>query len=69
MNADQVIRMLMRLFMRRGINAGINHGSRYLAGRGKPEEDMTPEERANAQNIRKQANSARRILNMGRRLR
>lgn len=69
MNIDRLITMALRRFMNRGISMGIGKGSDYLAGRGKRTEDMTPQERAQAQGMRKQAQSLRRMMRLGRRMR
>ena len=44
MDLNRLINMIVRLFMRKGVNAGIN----FAANRGKDPKDMTPEERQQA---------------------
>lgn len=63
MNSDQLIRMLTRMFVNRGLNKGID----ALARRGKNPEDMTQQEKQQAQSARKNAHNARRLINTMRR--
>jgi hypothetical protein len=60
----QILNMVMRKLMNRGINAGINHLSRG----GKTAKDLTPEERQQAANSRDLAKKARQMSRLGRRL-
>ncbi|MEL6681284.1 MAG: hypothetical protein AAFQ09_01415 [Pseudomonadota bacterium] len=64
MNANRLINMAMRMLMRKGISKGID----IAANRGKSAKDMTPEQRASAQETRQTAHKARRGLNLVRRL-
>lgn len=64
MNMNSIIRMLSKMFMRRGINAGIDYASR----RGKKREQMSDMERQNAQNARQTASKAQKGLRLVRRL-
>ena len=63
MNMDRLIRIGMRMLMNQGINKGVE----MAANRGKRPEDMTPEERAQAQAAKGQAQKARRGLGLMRR--
>lgn len=67
MNVESLIRMavntFMRVVMRRGINAGIDR----IARRGKPPEQMTPEERRRAGQARRSAQRMRQAIRMIRR--
>lgn len=63
MNANQLMRMAMRMLANRGMNAGIKH----LANRGRDPKDMTPQEREEARAIRQNTGKARRALNILRR--
>ncbi len=63
MNMNRLINMGVRMLMRRGINKGIDVASR----RGKSADEMTPEERQGSQSTRKNAQRARRGLNILRR--
>ncbi len=64
MNPNQLINMVTRMFLNKGINQGINH----IARGGKRPEDMSREEREAAKRNRGNANNARRGLNILRRL-
>lgn len=65
MNAEQILRMIMRMFGRKAINAGIKHAS----NRGKSPENMSPEERQQARAARQAAKRARQASRMIRRIR
>ena len=65
MNVERLINMILRQLMRKGMNKGIEMAS----GRGKRPEDMTPEERAEAQataqnvrRVQKHVRTARRFM-------
>ncbi|WP_099827328.1 hypothetical protein [Oceaniglobus indicus] len=60
---NQIIRMLTRMFMNKGINAGIDHAF----GQGKARKDMTPEERRQADAGRSNAKRAKQAIKMARR--
>jgi len=61
----QILNMVMRQLVNRGINAGIDHLSR----RGKAPQDMTPEEREQAKGARRDlAQKARKMSRLTRRL-
>jgi hypothetical protein len=64
MDLNGLVRMLTRMFMGKAINAGID----YAARRGKPEAEMTPEEREQAQKARDMAARAKEIQKVTRRL-
>mgnify|MGYP003626825862 CR=1 FL=1 len=64
MNPNAIINMIMRLFLRRGMNAGIN----YMANRGRNPKDMTPEERQNAKAGRENARRAQQAMRVTRRM-
>jgi hypothetical protein len=67
MNADQLLRLAMRLLrplMNRGINAGIDR----VAGRGKAPEEMTPAERAQAKQGKEMVRRARQMARASRRI-
>lgn len=61
---QQMLNMAMRMFMKRGIDAGVDHLSR----RGKPPQEMTPEEREQAAKARDLAQKAKKMAQIGRRL-
>lgn len=60
----QILNMVMRQLMHRGINAGIDQLSR----RGKAPQQMTPEEREQAAKARDLAQKARKAARLTRRL-
>lgn len=64
MNLNGLIRMVTRMFVRKAMDAGIN----YAARRGKPEAEMTPEDREQARKGRDLAQRAREISKVSRRL-
>lgn len=64
MDLNGLLRMLARMFMGKAINAGID----YAARRGKPEAEMTPEEREQAKKARDMAARAKEIQKATRRL-
>ena len=65
MDANRAVQMLLRMLMRPLINLGIN----YLARRGKPEADMTPDEKLQAKNAKELARRAQEAAKLTRRLR
>jgi len=64
MNANQLIRMIMRLFGRKVMNKGID----YAANRGKSPDEMTHEEKQRARSARQTAKKARQSAKLLRRL-
>lgn len=60
----QILNMVMRKLMHRGLNAGIDHLSR----RGKTPQQMTPEEREQARKARDLAQKAQKAARLTRRL-
>ncbi len=64
MNANQIINMLLRMFMRKAVNKGIDMAAR----RGKPPAEMTPEERAQAQIAKQTAGKAQKLARLARRM-
>ncbi|MFM7332883.1 MAG: hypothetical protein ACKO2N_18260 [Tabrizicola sp.] len=64
MDLNGLLTMLARRFMGKAVNAGID----YAARRGKPEAEMTPEEREQAQKGREMAARAKEIQKVTRRL-
>jgi len=67
MNANQIIRLLMRLF-RPLLNRGLTKGIDLAARRGKPEAELTPEERAQAKGATDLTKRARQMARFGRRI-
>ncbi len=64
MNLNGLFNMLTKMFVRSAMDAGIN----YAARRGKPEAEMTPEEREQAKKGREMAQRAKEISKVTRRL-
>lgn len=65
MDVNRAVQMLLRMLMR----PLINHGISFLARRGKPEADMTPEEKLQAKNAKDLARRAQEAAKLTRRLR
>ena len=65
MNVNQIINMVMRIFLRKGVNWGINKGTQMVSKRGKPgasvPQTQTNEARETAKRARKAAAVTRRI--------
>ncbi len=64
MNANQLINMVIRMVLRRGVNAGIN----YVARRGRDPATMTPEERAKSAETKDLAGKARKGARLAKRM-
>jgi hypothetical protein len=64
MNLNGLFDMLTKLFIRHAVDAGVD----YAARRGKPESEMTPEEKAQAQRGRDLAARAKEVQKVTRRL-
>ena len=69
MNANQLINMVMRIFVRKVLNKGINAGMDRMAGGGKPRTQMTEAERKQAQKGKRAAQTARKAARITRRMR
>lgn len=64
MDLNGLFNMLTKMFVRRAVDAGVD----YAARRGKPESEMTPEEKAQAQRGRDLAARAKEVQKVTRRL-
>jgi hypothetical protein len=64
MNLNGLFDMLTKLFIRHAVDAGVD----YAARRGKPESELTPEEKAQAQRGRELAARAKEVQKVTRRL-
>lgn len=64
MDLNGLFNMLTKMFLRSAVDAGVD----YAARRGKPEAEMTPEERAQAKKARELAQRAREVTKVTRRL-
>lgn len=63
MDLNRLISMLTRLFIKTAVNTGVDHAAR----KGKPEADMTPEERLEAKRAKEIAKRAQQIARITRR--
>ena len=61
---QQILSMILRMVMRKGMNAGIKH----IAGKGKNPQDMTPEERVQAKSAQDMAKRAQQVARLSRRI-
>jgi len=68
MNANQIINLIMRMFVRKAVSKGMDAGISRIAGRGKAPADMTREERQQAKSAKHSARRARQGLKMSRRI-
>jgi hypothetical protein len=64
MDLNGLFNMLAKRFIRQAVDTGID----YAARRGKPEAEMTPEEREQAKKARNLAQRAKEVSNVTRRL-
>ncbi|MBL9048545.1 MAG: hypothetical protein JNK19_00345 [Tabrizicola sp.] len=64
MNLNGLFNMLAKMFIRNAVNTGID----YAARRGKPDAELTPEERAQAKSAKDIANKAQEAAKVARRL-
>lgn len=62
MNVNSLFNMLMKMFGRKAVDAGV----RFAAGKGKPDAEMTPEERARAKQARELAQRAKKVARISR---
>lgn len=63
MDVNRLITMLTRMFVRTAVDTSID----FAARRGKPEAEMTPEERKQAKSARELAQRAQKAARLGRR--
>ena len=68
MNSNQLINMLIRRFSRIAMNKGINAGIDMASRRGRPEGEMTPEDRKLARQAKQSARRARQAAKLTRRM-
>lgn len=64
MNANQIINMVIRLFMRKAVNKGID----MAANRGKSTDQMTTAEREQAKKAKQTAGKAKKVARLARRM-
>ncbi len=65
---EQILNMVLRIFMRKMVNKGVNKGIDLVAGKGKPRNQLTPEEQAQADAARQTAKRARKAAQLARRM-
>ncbi|MFN6924271.1 MAG: hypothetical protein ACK4P8_01325 [Tabrizicola sp.] len=63
MDLNRLFNMLSRMFLRSAMRTGLD----FAARRGKPQAEMTPEERVQAKNASAMAQKAQRAARIGRR--
>lgn len=65
---DQLLKMIFNRLTRGFVKTGINTGIDFAAGKGKPREEMTKEERAQAKEMRVMAKRAKEMQRVTRRI-
>lgn len=68
MNANRLITMVVRMFMRKLVNRGVNAAIGKAGRRGEPRRDMTPQERKTAGSAKRTARHARQAGRLFRRM-
>lgn len=63
MDINRLIGMVTKMFVRSAVDTGIN----FAARKGKPDAEMSPEERKQAQSAKAMANKAKKAARLGRR--
>lgn len=63
MDVNGLLNMLARMFIRTAVDKGID----YAARKGKPDSELTPEERKQAQAAKAMADKAQKAARLGRR--
>jgi hypothetical protein len=61
MNLNQIMNMIIRIFVRKGVNWGINKSVDLAARRGKPAATMSKADHQTAQQTRDMAKRARKL--------
>ena len=65
---DRILNMVINMFLRKVIGKGVDAGINYAVGRGKPAQDLTPEEQAQTREAQVVAKRARQAASLARRL-
>ena len=65
---DRLIQMIINMVMKQMINRGVKSGIDYAVRRGKPMDEMTPEDRKLGQDAKAMAKRARQAANLARRM-
>ncbi|MFN7223690.1 MAG: hypothetical protein ACK4MS_06715 [Paracoccaceae bacterium] len=68
MNLNQIVNMVMRIFVRKGVNWGINKGTDVVARRGKSPTQMTRADHIQAGQAREMVKRARKAARITRRI-
>ena len=68
MNLDQMLNMFMRLVGRKLMSRGIDAGFDRIAGKSKAKDDMTPQERQAAGQIKQAGKRAQQAARLSRRV-
>lgn len=68
MNVNHAVNMILRLVFRQMLHRGVNAGIDAVARRGKPADEMTPDEQARARSMQQAVGRGRQALRMGRRI-
>lgn len=66
---DKFLQTIINTFLRRIVNLVVDRGVSYFAGKGKPADELTPEERAQATRGKQTAKQVSDIAKMVRRIR
>ena len=68
MDLSRIINMIINMVLRKVVGKGVDAGINYAVGRGKPAEELTPEERAQGQEAKALAKRARQAAGLARRI-
>ena len=68
MNANQIINMITRMFVRKVVNTGLNAGIDRVSGGGKPRDGMSDAERSQARKGKQAVRTARKAARVTRRI-
>lgn len=68
MDLSRILNMVINTVVRRLVGRGVDAGINYVAGRGKPATDLTPEELEQAREARAAAKRARQAAGLMRRI-
>lgn len=68
MDLNRLLNMVLRIFIRKGVNWGVNKGIDYAARRGKSPGQMSARDHASAKQVRDLAKRARKAARITRRL-
>lgn len=66
---DKFLQMVLNTFLKRIVNLAVDRGVNHFAGKGKPADQMTPQERAQAKRGKDAAKQAADIVKIVRKIR